>query len=66
MKDTITVFLTPTDADNFKLFNEHYDLFQQLKANKVFEIGFGKCTLNFAFGQLQNIVREEVVYKRPS
>ncbi len=60
----IPVLLTLEDAELFKKFQEHYWLFEELERNKVFDIAFGKCILNIAFNQVQNIVKEEIVYKR--
>lgn len=37
---------------------------QLLKQQGVFDIQYGKCTLNFGAGVLQTIVKEEIVYKR--
>lgn len=62
--NNVTIFLTEDDARDFKLFQKYHDLFVHLDKNKVYDIKFGKCVLNFAFGELQNIVKEEVVFKR--
>ncbi len=64
MEPTITVFLTTPEAISFREYQKHRDLFITLQSKGVFDIAFGKCTLNFAFGDLQNIVKEEVIYKK--
>ncbi len=64
MEQTVTVILSPTDAELFKQFQQYYPLFSKLNEHKIFDIQFGKCTLNIAWGEVQNIVKEEVVWKR--
>lgn len=59
----ITVFLSPFEAEQFKDFQKYHFLFTELEKHKAFDIKFGKIVLNFAFGDLQNIIKEEVVYK---
>jgi len=61
---TVTVILTEADATQFKLFQQHYDIFLLLQQTGAFDIHTGKCTMNFASGILQNIVKEEMVYHR--
>jgi len=60
----ITVELTPQDAKDFILFRKYQTLFEQLDKDKTLDLQFGKITLNYAFGELQNIVKEAMVYKR--
>lgn len=63
--NTVTVILSPLDAEQFKLFQKRYELFRLLEANKeVYDIQFGKIIINVAFGDVQTIVGEKVVYKR--
>lgn len=62
--DNVTVILTQIEAEQFKRFQEHFNLFTEMERCKVFEIQYGKAIFNFAGGLLQNIVREEMVYKR--
>lgn len=62
--ETVTLILPALEVERWKQFQKHYDIFQEMLAKDVFSIGYGKCTLNFAHGELQNIVREEIVYKR--
>lgn len=64
MKDTITIFLTPLEVEQFKEYQRHYELFNKLQEHKVLDIGFGKVIINIAYGQVQNIVKEECVWKR--
>lgn len=63
MNDVI-IYLTAEDAEKFKMFQKHYDLFTQLDSNRALDLQFGKVTLNFAFGELQNIVQEKMVYRK--
>ena len=58
------VYLSPEDAQAFIDFQKHHEVFLILQAQGVFDIGFGKCTLNFAHGVLQNVIKEEVVWKK--
>lgn len=62
--EQIAVYLTQEETEKFKEFSKHYDLFITLQQKGIFEIKFGKCTLNFANGVLQNVIKEEVVWKR--
>lgn len=64
MQDQITLFLTPIEADMFKRFQKYHLIFTELEKANAFDIKFGKIILNFAFNDLQNIVKEEVVFKR--
>lgn len=59
-----TLILSPTEIETFKRFQKYHDLFVTMENVGVFDIGFGKATLNYAGGILQNIVKEEIVYKR--
>lgn len=60
----VTIILTPADVEQFKLFQQYYELFKKLNDTNALSIGFGKVILNFAFGQLQNIVKEECLWKK--
>ena len=62
--EQVTIFLTPIEADQFKLFQKYFKLFEELEKAQVMEIGFGKVTINIAFKEVQNIIKEEVVYKK--
>jgi len=65
MKTDITI-LIPNDETGRRwlLFQKHYDAFVALEQAGVFGIQYGKAVLNFNAGLLQNITKEEVVYKR--
>lgn len=63
-QELTTIFLTPEDVDKFVQFQKHYDLFSIMNEKKVFDINFGKVIFNMAFGEIQNIVKEEVVWKK--
>jgi len=56
--------MTKEEAEKFLVFQKHYDFFLQLDQHRIFDINFGKVTLNFAFKTLQNIVKEEMVYRK--
>lgn len=60
---TATLILTENEIEQFKLFQKNIVLFTIMEQQKVFEMQFGKCILNIAFGKLQNIVKEEVVFR---
>lgn len=62
MEQTI-IYLNKDEAEKFILFQKYHSLFDTLDKNGVFNMSFGKVTLNIAFGELQNIVKEEMVYK---
>lgn len=62
--ETVTIILNNEEAEKYKLFQKHYALFSTLQQKGVFDVQFGKCVLNIAFGQIQNIVKEEIVWKK--
>lgn len=62
METTIT--LSNEDAERFKSFQQHYDLFKMLEDKGAFTVQFGKVVLNIAFGEIQNCTKEEIVWKR--
>lgn len=64
MIDTVTVILNGVEASQFKDFQRHHELFKVLQDKGAFDVKFGKVTLNIAFGQVQNVVKEEVIFKR--
>lgn len=64
MLDEVTVMLTTPEALLFKDFMKYHETFGRMIQSGIFDIQFGKCTLNFAFGDVQTIVKEEVVYKK--
>lgn len=59
-----TIVLTKEEIEDFKVFLKYRDIFRILDDQKALDIRFGKCTLNFAFGELQTVVKEEALYKR--
>jgi len=50
----IIIYLTPAEAD----------VFTAIKQSNALDIKYGKVVLNFAGGILQNVVKEEMVFKR--
>ena len=60
----VTILLTPQDAELFKKFQQYHHIFALLESESAFDIGWGKVVLNFADGELQNCIKEEVVWKR--
>ena len=52
--NTVILYLSPQEAD----------VFTAIKQSNALEIKYGKVILNFAGGHLQNIVKEEMVFKR--
>lgn len=62
--EQIAVYMTDEEAKQFLLYQKYHDIFEKLTEVHAFDLQFGKITMNFAFGELQNIVREEMVYKR--
>lgn len=50
----VIIYLSPAEAD----------VFTAIKQSNALEIKYGKVILNFAGGHLQNIVKEEMLYKR--
>lgn len=58
-----TVILNEYEAKQFLLYQKHHDLFERLNDAGAFDLTFGKITMNFAFGELQNVVKESVVWR---
>lgn len=50
----IIIYLSPSEAD----------VFTAIKQSNALQIKYGKVILNFAGGILQNVVKEEMVFKR--
>ncbi len=63
--EQVTVFMSSIEADRFRQFQKYHALFEQLEEVGLFNMRFGKVTLNVAFNELQNIVKEEMVWKNP-
>lgn len=59
-----TIILTEYEAKQFLLYQKYHDLFLQLDKAGAFQLEFGKVTMNFAFSELQNVVKENVVYRK--
>jgi hypothetical protein len=64
MNNEITIILPVKEAERWKYFQEHYDEFVILIDNTAFDVQFGKTTLNFANGDMKNVVKEEIVWKK--
>lgn len=62
--EEVKIFLKPIDVEKFKQFQKNYELFSILQQEDILNVNYGKIVLNFAGGVLQNVVKEEVVYKR--
>lgn len=62
--DKIAIFIPDDEAKQFLLFQKHYELFAALEKSGALNIGYGNCVINFAGGVVQNISKNEVVYKR--
>ena len=54
----------PTASIVIKITPNEADIFTAIKESGALNISWGKVTLNFANGVLQNVVKEEMVYKR--
>ena len=54
----IKIEISTTEAIMFRNFMKYHDLFLVLQKNGILDMQFGKCTLNFANGMLQNVVKE--------
>ncbi len=52
-----TIVLTPEQYEN-------YQIFLTLVAQGCFDIQYGKVTLSFADGTLQNVIKETMVYRK--
>jgi hypothetical protein len=61
---TTPVLMTDEDAKKFVLFQKYYNVFSKLDEVNALGIKFGKCTINFFNGEIQNVVKEEVVYHK--
>lgn len=61
--DTV-ITLTPIDAQRFVKFQKHYELFSIMEQAGVFDIGYGKAIINVANNVVQNVVIEEVKWRK--
>jgi hypothetical protein len=59
----ITIELTNEEALQFREYQKHHDLFAIMESTGAFDVQYGKVILNIAAGTVQNIERNEVVYK---
>lgn len=61
----VAVYIADAEAQKFLLFNQHYDTFDILLNNGVFDIKSGNALLHFDhLGVLQNITRTDTLYSR--
>ena len=63
IEETTPVFMTQCDVDKYMLFQKYYDIFNTLDKKGVFNMDFGKVTINIAYGEIQNIVEENMIWK---
>ncbi len=66
MKTLIKIELDDYEAEMFKLYQKYHDIFEKLSQVHAFDIEFGRLEMNFAFGELQNIKKEDMVYRKPN
>ena len=62
--ETTPVELTEYELEQFRIFQKYRELFFKLEQQHCLSLQFGKITLNYAFGELQNIVKEESVWRK--
>lgn len=60
----MNITLTDEDAKKFVAFQKYYDLFTTMELIGAFDVQYGKIILNCAAGVVQNIVIEQVAWKR--
>lgn len=59
----ITIFLGPLEAERFKEFQQHYEIFNLLLEKKVFNQKSAAITLHFDNkGVLRTVARADVLY----
>lgn len=59
-----TIVLTDIEAELFKKFMQHHEIFVVLETTGALDIKYGKATINFAGGIAQNVVVEQIAWKR--
>jgi hypothetical protein len=59
-----TILLSDEDAELFKEFMQKYEIIKAIEKAGGFDIDYGKTTLNFANGLLQNVVTERMGWRR--
>jgi len=62
--DDIIITLSTPEAIIFRDYQKYHDVFVMLQKQGVFDINFGKCTINFANGMVQSVSKEEVIYRK--
>lgn len=60
----IVVNLSEEDALKFVAFQKHYELFNVLETVGAFNVQYGKVIMNCAAGVVQNVVIEQIAWKR--
>ena len=61
----VTIYLTPVDAELFKKFQKHHELFKLLVLNGVFDQKSAGIVLNFdAEGNIGTIERHDILYSK--
>lgn len=58
------LYLNNVEAEKFLLFQKYHALFDTLDKGRVFDMAFGKVTINIAFNEIQNVVKEDMIYKK--
>lgn len=65
MEQTVTIFLTPIDAELFKKFQKHHMMFKFLVEKGVFDQKNASIVLNFdEHGQIGGIDRHDNLYSK--
>jgi hypothetical protein len=64
INEKIAVYLDDFESNQFLEFQKNYKNLSPIIEAKVFYMQFGKAILNIANGQVQNIIIEEVVYRK--
>lgn len=59
-----TIILTDIEAEMFKSYMKHHELFVALEMSGALNTQFGKCVINFAHGIPQNVVVEQKVWTK--
>lgn len=58
------IILTTEEAQMFVRFQKYHELFVIMEKAGVFDIGYGKAIINVAGNTIQNVVVEEVKWRR--
>jgi len=64
MNKEITILMSEKDVERWKYFQTNYENFVTLIDNRAFDVGFGKTIMNFASGDMKNVVKEEIVWRK--